>query len=648
MNLSQKRAETLALLALIMHLLFFLFALWIGAAAQAASVRVGAWYILGGAGIWLILLIQFHQRRLAQEERFDREQYQRLKRQGEDKSVFETITAEGAMDLAQRRLVWLEKYLLAVFSVITAGYLLAMGYWMLHSLRMAEQSVLGNHEILLASAAYLAGMALVSFLFSRYAIGMSDQGEWRPLRAGGSYMLSNSLACFGLAIIIVLADGGYVVAEKVAAHVLAVLMMAIGAEIVLNLILDAYRPRIAGEYRCAAYESRLLGLFSEPGGILRTAAHAIDYQFGFKVSETWFYKLLERAVLPLMVLNVVILYLMSCFAVVPTGRVAVKEHFGRPVNRETPYQSGLHLKWPWPIDKMRSFPVDEVQMIDVGFKRYDDERQNIPLLWTLEHWEEEFEFMVARVMAGGEVEGTEGDDADAEVQSAGNDFDTLVVALTVHYRIDDVAQYAYGSDHCYREPRVLLEEICDRAVVHFAANRDIDTLLGPGRHVTTDTIGQAIQDQVDRLGMGIRIVFVGMETVHPPMDVADDFEKVVAALQDRQALVLEARGKASKALAAAQGAYDVLLAQAEAYRFSREILSQARAERFKQQLYAYEKGGQAYLWREYLAALDEVMGERRKFLLIGDNIDRLVYEVDLKEKLQPDLFEGLDIEETTR
>jgi len=653
MKLSQKRAETLALLALVVHVLFFLFTLWISATTNSLAVHVEAWCFLGGAGIWLILLIQFHQRRLAQEESLERRQYERLRQQGQDTSVFEGVAVEGSLDIAQRRLTWIEKYLISIFAVLIAGYLLGMGYWLFNGVRTTALYVLARHEVLLASSAYMAGMALISFLFSRYAVGMSRQSEWRPLRAGGSYMLSNALGCFALAIAIVVADAGHPMVEKVAAYVLAVLMLVIGIEIVLNLILDAYRPRIVSEYRRAAYESRILGLFSEPGGILRTTAHAIDYQFGFKVSETWFYKLLERAVLPLIVLNVIILYLMSCFAVISPGNVAVREVFGRPLNVDSPCHSGLHLKWPWPIERLQTFPVEQVQILDIGFERYEGQARRRPILWSVEHWKEELPFIVAssgdNAALSPDAKDTVKDDtpaADALPETpARTDFDLLVVALTVHYRIDDVAEYGYSDDHCYRNPDELIKAVCYRHVVLFAANRDIDTLLGPGRHVTTDTLRKTIQEQLDRGRLGVKVVFVGMETVHPPIDVAADFEKVVAALQERQRLVLAARGQAGEILARAQADAEELLARAEAYRFNREVLSRATAKRFDDQLYAYNKGGEVYLWREYLNVLDQQLASMRKFVFIGDNIDRWIYEMDLKEKLQPDLFEGLDIEE---
>ena len=46
---------------------------------------------------------------------------------------------------------------------------------------------------------------------------------------------------------------------------------------------------------------------------------------------------------------------------------------------------------------------------------------------------------------------------------------------------------------------------------------------------------------------------------------------------------------------------------------------------------------------EYLSVLDEFLLSMRKYVFIADNVDSWVYELDLKEKLQPDLFSGLGL-----
>jgi len=645
-QLSPRRAEVLSLLAFGLHLLFFLLVIFLSGRANTLAGKIVAWHILGGTIIWLMLLLQFRQRRLATEERLDAEHYERLRREGKDTSVFEGTVVSETLHIAKRRLEWMEKYLLNVFSVAIVFYLLGMGYWLLRQVGQAGETVLAPSTVVLETMASLAVLGLISFLFSRYAVGMSQQSQWRPLRAGGSYLFSNALGCFALAIILWFANSGYMLAEKVLSYVLVILMLALGVETILNLVLDAFRPRVKGQYRRAAYESRILGLFSEPGGILKTFAHAIDYQFGFKVSETWFYRLLEKAIVPLIIIQALALYLLSCFSVVPAGNVGVLERWGEPRNVNQPYSSGLHVKLPWPIDKVRLFPVEQLQILEVGYARGEHAGQDIkPILWTEKHWEAEYPFMVAVADPNQAYieERSDKSGSGKRETTARNDFDLLIVPLVVHYRIRDVAQYGYGRDRCYSDPRGLLESICYQEVSHYCAHGDMETLMGPGRAQTTRELQRSIQARADTYRMGIEVVFTGLETIHPPVEVAAEFEKVVSALQDKQAAILKSQGEASEVLAQAEATRSVLRAEAQAYQFERATVAQAEANRFAQQLTAYKEGGSIYLVREYLSVLDELLPGRRKYVVDSDDIDSWVYEFNLQEKLEPDLLRDMKV-----
>ena len=75
-------------------------------------------------------------------------------------------------------------------------------------------------------------------------------------------------------------------------------------ETLVQLVLEIYRPRVKGKVERPLYESRLVGLLGQPEGLITTAAQALDYQFGFKVSETWFYRFFERALGWLLLLQV--------------------------------------------------------------------------------------------------------------------------------------------------------------------------------------------------------------------------------------------------------------------------------------------------------------------------------------------------------
>lgn len=633
-KLSPKRAENLSFIAFIFHFLAFLALFFLARPVNALTLQIEAWHFLGGVFVWLMLLLQFRQRRLAEEERLDAEEYRKLKREGKESSVFGAGVLESSLEVQGKRLRWMEKWLIPIFAAVQAVYLVGIGCWLwFFQLKPEEVAVMPEGNIIILSAFLLAGLALISFLFSQYAVGMSRESEWRPLRAGGSYLFSNALACVLLAGTI----GFGVITKKdfpdqLASIILICSLIIIGAETVFNLVLDAFTPRIKGRYRRAPYESRLLGLFSEPGGIMRSIAHALDYQFGFKVSETWFYRLLERAVVPLIIVQVIVLYLMTSITIVPAGHVGVLERFGRPINLDEPFTGGMHLKLPALIDEVRTFPVSQVQMLEIGFERGEEERQETALLWSVKHWEEEYPFMVA---VSGENVGAE----------SLNIFDLLVVPLIVHYRINDVEKYGYGENYGYTDPGELLESICYRETLHYCAQSDLDTLMGPGRNQTTKALREAIQERADEFELGVEIVFAGLETIHPPVEVASAFEEVVGALQEKQAKVLEAMGKVRMHIGMAEADRNVMLAEAQAYASEREQLAAANSERFRQQIEAYERGGSVYLTREYLSVLEERMPELRKYIISAEEVDRWVYEVDLKEKLQPDLFGGLGLPE---
>ncbi len=93
----------------------------------------------------------------------------------------------------------------------------------------------------------------------------------------------------------------------------------------------------------------------------------------------------------------------------------------------------------------------------------------------------------------------------------------------------------------------------------------------------------------------------------------------------------------------ARGEAHVLEAEAKAYRVERTAVAQADAQRFSQQLEAYNKGGDVYRWREFLSVLDERLPSMRKYIISSDDVNNWTYEIDLKEKLQPDLMKGLGV-----
>ena len=107
------------------------------------------------------------------------------------------------------------------------------------------------------------------------------------------------------------------------------------------------------------YESRLVGLLAQPERLFTTAAQALDYQFGFKVSETWFFQLLERRLPVLLLAQLAVLLLSTCVVFIDAGEQAVLEHFGKRVGRRS--ARARISSWPWPMDKIYRFRTEQIQ-----------------------------------------------------------------------------------------------------------------------------------------------------------------------------------------------------------------------------------------------------------------------------------------------
>jgi membrane protease subunit HflK len=682
---SSKRPEHIALVSLILSVVFFGITFFLGRWSGILAISAVSWFHLSVGLIWFVLCIQFHQRSLAEQEKLD---VSLLAKDEKASTIFQAKNERATLfSVAQRRLEIIEKWFVPIFSALIAIYQIGIGLFLLSALRSAVE---GELKQPLLCAIFMVAMAFISFLLSRYATGMSAQPQWKPLRAGGSSMLGAALLSFALAIILALVHlFGFDFLLKIMAMVVLGLLLVLGTETALNLILDIYRPRLKGQYNRSAFDSRLLGVINEPGGILRSAADAIDYQFGFKVSQTWFYKLLEQAIIPLVLFGAVTLYLLSCVVVVAPDEEAIIERFGNPVSDTNDVRlvdPGLTFKWPWPIEKVYKYPTKRISEIGIGYVVEDDpeaREEPKPKLWGRKHYKEEYHLLVASEQSTDSGAGTV-------------PVSLVIAAVPVQYRIKDLYSFIYK----HNEPEKVLESICYRELTKFASSAKIEvedesgseqSLIGIGRAAAAQTLTDRIQAAADEVGLGVEIVFLGLQGVHPPVEVAADYQKVIGALQQKQKLILDAQAMRNKTLSTRVGSvekanelyelalnYELVrdansleeienigkqlddafeqakgtifkaLRESKTYAFEKAILAEADGQRFAGQLKAFRAAPEIYIREQWLAMHEEALKDIRKYVVVADQNDTQVTIVDLKQSQTPGIYQGLgDFEESS-
>lgn len=673
MTKSSKSPEYVAWISLGLTLVFFCLTFFMGGWSRYPVVVSLSWQILAGALIWLVLGLQFRLRGMAEREALDMAHLET----GEASTIFHAGGDRAELlAVCKRRLEIFEKWFLPAFSVLIAVYQGGLALYIWSGIKADPD---GDPRGALVVAVAMTAVAFISFLMSRYATGMSVEASWKPLRSGGSLMLASAFLCFAMAIGMALTIQTDAVIG-VLIYVIPILMGVLAVETLANVILDIYRPRIAGRYNRAAIDSRILGVVNEPGGLFHSAASAIDYQFGFKVSETWFYKLLERFIVPLILFGVVTLYLASAFVVVDTGEQAVVERFGNPLKANGEARlldAGMSVKWPWPIDRVYKFPTSRVQEVYVGYTPTLD-ANGLPergsLLWGKAHYAEEFSLLVA----------SEEQDIASEAEGA-PPVSLIKANVPVHYRIKDLYQYLYG----HVDSKAVLEAICYQELTRFGASANVEvdlaenSLFGGGREEARDTLKLRIQASADARDLGVEVVTVGLQGVHPPEELAEDYQAVVGAVQTKQALILAAETQRNKTLSqlagsvpeayalyqkiqeyqAARQSGDASLAdlgkeldkafigamgeiykslrESQAYAYEKAKTAEATGLRFGGQVQAYNAAKDIYLQDLRLKALAEAFETVRKYAIVTDDKDSQVTILDLQEQMFVDMYKDL-------
>jgi regulator of protease activity HflC (stomatin/prohibitin superfamily) len=299
------------------------------------------------------------------------------------------------------------------------------------------------------------------------------------------------------------------------------------------------------------------------------------------------------------------------------------------------------------------------------------------LIWGQSHYETEHDLLVATDYTA--------DQAGQGLAERAVPVGLVKADIPVQYRIRDLYAYVYNHGN----PAKLLEAICYRELARFAASAKVDedvspgqtqaSLLGAGRSKAKEVLTQRIQQAADEQQLGLQIVFVGLQGIHPPPEVASKYQEVIGAVQMKQAAVLRAEAERNKTLSTLVGSvtraekladlaaqyqdarkqgrdedakrlgeeFDIeargdiyrILSEAQSYAFSQATSAKATGERFAGQLQAYRAAPDIYRCEQRSAALEEGLRNIRKYIVAADPNDREVIILDLQDKLPTNLLD---------
>ncbi|HXF10624.1 MAG TPA: hypothetical protein VN625_07545, partial [Desulfuromonadaceae bacterium] len=414
-------------------------------AGQAASIFLGL--------AVLVTFASWFQMRLEENERLEKLELEDMARVKGESALFES--RESELFAARRSREQFEKYFVPGFAILLflleAGGAVLLWRWIDRS----AQAIPPDRAM--SSLSLFAIFALLLFLLGRFSVTIARLENHRLLRPGASYLLAGAYVCIFTALAIAGVKAEYPRADLWVARALCVLLGVMAVEVLLTLLLEIYRPRVKGRLTRPLYDSRVIGLLAQPESLFTTAAQTLDYQFGFKVSETWVFQVLKQNLPALLVAQFVVLIVSTCFVFVDPGEQAVLEHFGRAT---AVLDSGAHLKLPWPMDRVYRYRTDQIQMFYVGFTPEANDNQMVS--WSISHSKEENLLVANRAT-------TTVENREAGSTLKAPPVSLLTVNIPIQYQIKDIRAWAYHN----ADPAALLQSLATREVVHYLAGMDL-------------------------------------------------------------------------------------------------------------------------------------------------------------------------------
>ena len=658
-------------------------------AARSASILFGS-----GVIVWVMLLFVFDQHRRERIEAMEAEQY--TTSGGATASAFSDANDE--LRVAARRLVFIQKWVIPASGLLFAAINIFAGIARLRSWDSYSSSETFTYNTNILGAMLAIGLAIgvVGFIFARFVSGMGKVPIWSSLRAGSAQSVAISMVGVLLAIAAFMELSlGQTGLKSLTPTIVPIGMIVLGCEVILNLILDLYRPRKTGEDPRPAFDSRLLGLLAAPDRIAANIGEAVNYQFGVDVTGTWFYQLLSKLVLWLVGMGVAIAWLMTMLVVVEPherGLILTNGRVSSPIysfgdRGESDIGPGLHVKMPWPFASYET-PVSfsrsagkqnevrtttGVRILQLASNRPDADK-NDPIIWTESHTSREKLNIVQPIRDTEQANFTTGSGSTQQTQA---NFALVAVEVPMHFVVRDVKLFDQFAGPGQRED--LLQMIGRRVVTQFLGEWPIDQIL---THNQTPMLGQlrtrlenAYAPLNDGQGPGIEILFVGMQGAHPPLKVAPSFERVISARQNRESMIedaqrieiltlteiagsvelaeqiverlgnldtdrrddsdstqiAEAELEVQKLLETAGGEAGEKLLQASAQRWTRHMSERGRAVLLSGQQLAFDASPSLYRSQSYFDALLDAIEHARVYLTPSD-LESLHVRIDLMDQ----------------
>ncbi len=472
-----------------------------------------------------------------------------------------------------------EKTLRYLSIILAAAAFIAIQYFFAISLKAATSLYTINY----AYAVLLIALFLVFIVLDKWMLHNEDAGEYAS--ALGSNVRS-ILALARLALILMIPAIfikllGFYELQKYVVIAIAIIFYWSSLFTLLSYLARGIRRELA-----TAPDIRIPTPFSGGSGKDMGILSYLEENTGITMRGLWSVKLMGKLIIPSLAAAFLLFWISTGFVEIGAGQQGALYNFGKL--QSEPLKPGLHLTLPWPFGKTVIYNTDSVSTITIGY-RSDTSGDNV---WTQTHGSEEYELL----LGGGE--------------------ELVSINLCIEYKISDLNTYLVNC----ASPESVLEASAYELVADKTLITDLNTLLSTDRDEFASTFMVDLKEKIKEHHTGLEIVSVVLESIHPPLGIADIYQRLVSAEIEAQTRIMYAEAFAAVRVLEAETNYNSTISVATAERLNKIAAAQAEVSEFMASVAADSSYSDAYRYYKYLSAIKNAYGNAN-LIIVGSDVD---------------------------
>ena len=338
----------------------------------------------------------------------------------------------------------------------------------------------------------------------------------------------------------------------------------------INILLSIFKNNILDNFEYAIFPK--FRKVDEPGSSFLDSEE-VRVNFSLKSLYTFKYTL---KIVPGIILSLGLILLLSTtiFVVQPHQKAALYR-LGR-LDHFSIIGEGLHFKLPWPIDIAEIYDVYRLNSLQIGYETFAD---NMNFLWDQSLFGSEYLLLL------------------------GNGNELVSVNMRVVYYISDLFSYLTTSSN----PEAILSAASLEALMNRTATTTLDNFLSVDRDLFSSSILEELIAFSRAENLGLSVTQVIIESIHPPVDIAYVYQRVVSASVDKQTFITHAQADSESLLIDARRQSSVVVDNAMAEQFNRVSAARNEMAVYYAAMDAYRVNPRSFRLNQYLNTFERVI-----------------------------------------